>query len=115
MSYDVSLISKKAEKCPTCGHDPSGAETYFSANHTSNTAGMWRHAGCDIAEFDGKLASELGASLKVAIDAMRANPGLYKPMEPDNGWGTYESTLKFMINVLLACESNPDAEVHVWR
>lgn len=114
MSYDVSLYTASAPKCPTCGHEPE-REEHFSANHTSNTACMWYEAGCDIASFDGRCAKDLAASLRPAIDAMEADPGKYEPMEPENGWGSYESTLRFMRKILDACDEHPNATVSVWR
>lgn len=105
MSYDVYLVV-------TAG----GPEhTIFNANHTSNTARMWRKAGADLAEFDGQSARDLAMALILATAHMKAHPDYYKTMEPDNGWGDYDSTLEFLNEILAACQENPKAIVRIWR
>jgi len=76
---------------------------------------MWRKAGCDLAEFDGKPASELGPAAARAIAAITAEPETYQPMEPNNGWGTVPSTVKFLVDIWVACAEYPEATVSVSR
>ena len=112
MSYDVSLHIGPPKPCPTCGHSAleSGKEV-FTANHTSNTAGMWRKAGCDLASYNGKLASQLAGELGPAILKIELNPVAYREFEPDNGWGTVLSTLSFLREIYSACLEHPGTVV----
>lgn len=105
MSYDVYLEVT----------DKGVTEDVFERNHTSNTARMWRAAGCDLAEYDGKPASELGPAIARAIAAIVTEPAKYQPMEPSNGWGTLRSTLHFLMAIWEACADWPDATVRVSR
>lgn len=107
MSYDVYL-----ELGDKTGYDNLYA---WERNHTSNTAGMWRAAGCDIAAFDGKPASELGPAAARALAAIVTEPEKYRPMEPSNGWGSLSSTVHFLLAIWEACEEWPETTVRVSR
>lgn len=106
MSYDVDLMI-----------DTGGPEmvSVYSRNHTSNTSGMWRAAGCDIAEFHDKPASEFAAALAPAIEKLKATPEEFRQYEPANRWGTLDSTIEFLSDLLDACEKHPKTTVSVWR
>ena len=106
MSYDVSLYV----------FDAKGKKHYlYDTNHTSNTARMWRDAGCDLAEFHGKTAAELARDLAPAVFTMRARPSHYEEMNPENGWGSYQSTLEFLSGILDMSERWPQAWVYISR
>lgn len=116
MSYDVALMVGSQTPCPTCGHSAfEGGKEVYSRNHTSNTAQMWRDAGCDLAEFDGKLAFELADSLQQAISKIEASPDDYRKYEPSNGWGDLDTTLAFLRGIYEACTVHPRAVVRVWH
>lgn len=106
MSYDVDLTIDTGSGEPV---------SVWSRNHTSNTARMWRAAGCDLAEFDGKPASELTPVVTAAITDMCAHPGAYRTMNPPNGWGDYESTLEFLRAIRDACMDHSLTTVRVSR
>jgi hypothetical protein len=106
MSYDVYLEVDAG--------GPETVEAYWR-NHTSNTAGMWRAAGVDIAECHGRPASQMAEGLAVAIEAIKADPEAYRQYEPGNGWGTVETTLSFLGDLLDACIRYPRATVRVSR
>jgi hypothetical protein len=93
----------------------SGSVYCYDSNHTSNTAIMWRTAGCDIAAFHDKSAREFGAALSLAIDDIEFRPGYYAQWNPENGWGNVETTLDFLRGLRRACEAYPLAEVRVSR
>ncbi len=103
MSYDVSI------ECPTCGTE------VVDENHTSNTATMWRSAGCDLAEFDGKKVHELLPSLDKAIKTIAENRVLFSNFEASNGWGTLDSTLRFLRAIRDGAENVRDGIVRVHR
>jgi hypothetical protein len=80
-----------------------------SVNHTHNTNGMWRLAGLELKEADGKLAAEVGPLVTAAVGWMLDNESLCRPMEPPNGWGTYESTVSALERVAELCADHPKA------
>lgn len=104
MSYDVYL------EVDAGGPEP--IEAYWR-NHTSNTAGMWRKAGLDIRACSGVGAAQFAEGLAGALTAMRESPSDYLPMNPPNGWGSYETTLEFLGDLLGACQMYPRATVRV--
>jgi predicted HD phosphohydrolase len=112
MSYDVSL-----ETTTTTGTGPESKAELYWANMTSNVAPMWRKAGCDLAEFDGKPAADLAAALPSAIAHMTdpANQAEYLAMEPDNGWGHVSTTVLFLTKLLIACREHPQSVVIISR
>lgn len=106
MSYDVWLVE-----------DQDGAEReMWWRNHTSNTAKMWHlamersgHPGMAIWDTGGMRGSEAGAVLEDALGDMQAYSPLYEPMNPPNGWGSYESAMQFLWETVEACRRYPDA------
>lgn len=106
MSYDVALL------VDTGGEEPTEVTW---RNHTSNTSRMWRQAGCDIADFDGKPATEFHAALTVAIQAISSDPLAYSDFEPENRWGTVTTTLAFLRQLQADCAAHPEAVVEVSR
>lgn len=106
MSYDVYL--------EVDGGGPDSVEAYWR-NHTSNTAVMWREAGCDVADFDGAEAWAFARSLGRAVRDIEERPDHYAKWNPSNGWGSVETTLAFLRDLLDACERFPKAKVRVSR
>lgn len=105
MSYDVSLEIDT-------GRQQHVVEEF---NHTSNTAQMWREAGCNLAAYDGVPARWMVQPLARAITEIQSNRDHYLRMEPENGWGTVESTVKFLTDLWTACVQHPSATVRVCR
>lgn len=60
-------------------------------------------------------AWEIISKLKEGIEELKSNPEKYKKYNPDNGWGNYESLLKFAEEYLKACENYPNAIIGVSR
>lgn len=105
MSYDVSLMADT-------GGEPV---TVWSYNHTSNTRAMWIAAGCDIAAFDGCSAAALSTAAYEALTLIALRPDAYRHMEPDNKWGTVESTKDFLRAIAEAGKKYPRTTVRVDR
>lgn len=106
MSYDVDL------------HVWSGPGAYavpFASNYTSNGARMWRAAGCDLAEFDGRPASELAPVAAAAAAEIAAHPSKYRDLEPDNGWGSMAGVIEYLGEIAEACALHQFAVVRVSR
>lgn len=101
MSYDVSLTGWGVQ--------------LESWNMTSNVAPMWRHAGADLATFNGKLAGDVLPSLEEAVARMERYPNTYRKMNPTNGWGDYDSCLGFLRDLVTGFAEQPRAVVLVDR
>lgn len=97
MSYDVYLELD------------GGAGEY--AEVCWRTAVMWREAGCDIAEYDGRSARDFGEALHGAIVEIESRPRHYAQWNPPN----VESTLEFLRELQAACVRFPAARVVVSR
>jgi hypothetical protein len=120
MSWNVYLM------VDTGGPEP--AVVADVGNHTTNTAGMWDHAWRvsgdpfwgDWTSFgdylatkpEGWLAGDITANI---LKEMLKNPDTYRALNPDNGWGSYESALKFLFEIRLACALHPNAYVSLSR
>jgi hypothetical protein len=106
MSYDIYLT------IDTGGDEPAFLTDW---NYTSNCGPMWRTAGPDLAEFDGKTAVECLPILDAAIAELRANPAKYIAMNPENGWGSYEGLLPDLDDLAEQFRRHPKATVEVSR
>lgn len=82
---------------------------------TSSASPMWRHAGADLAGFDGKTAAECTPILDAAVRRMLADPGTYRSMDAPNGWGTYDQLMPHLAELLRAMQTHPATTVGVWR
>lgn len=88
-----------------CGFEET---TIDSINMTSNVAPMWRLAGADLREMRGKPAAEVKIILATAVRNMLAEPEKYRALNPENGWGDYESCVKYLVDLaIMAGEVDP--------
>lgn len=108
MSYDIHLEADLGGPAPI----PIWA---YDWNYTTNCAPMWRAAGANLAEFDGKPAGECAEILRDAIAELVANPEKYRAMDPENGWGSYDSLLPALRKLLEGFDEAPRAIVRVSR
>lgn len=107
MSYDVSLGTYVRDRW--YGIVDVG-------NMTSNVAGMWRLASPDtdgLAGLHGMMAEKAVQPLSQAVLRMRADPEAYVPMEPSNGWGSYQGAMDFMDRILKACRKHPALTIYI--
>lgn len=117
MSYDVSLYTP-GKLCAACGHQPDQIN-HFDRNHTSNCSQMWDEAGIELRKYayrddeHAAKAAELIPDLERAVTTMKAEPERFRAMNPENGWGSYESALSFISAILAACREYPEALVYV--
>lgn len=84
-------------------------------NYTHNVTGMWREAGVYDALYmsDGKKAKDIIPELQKGIKHMQENPLEYQSMNPDNGWGSYESALPWLIEFYEKCLEYPESVIGV--
>lgn len=108
MSYDIYLT------VDTGGPEPAYLGD-MDWNFTSNVSPMWREAGADLAEFDGKVAGECAPTLRQAITLMEADPDRFRAMDSPNGWGTYEHLMPRLRVLAEWFERHPKATVEVSR
>ena len=95
-------------------------DVVYSDNITHNLGVMACEAGLYDAlwrpeEFGYRKAEDLIKTLQEGLQRLRDEPERYRRFNPDNGWGDYETLLKFVENYLRACEAQPEANVSVWR
>jgi hypothetical protein len=89
--------------------------TVYSGNYTHNVAKMWELAGVyeSLYNSNGRRANEILLNLKVGIKKMEKSPEEFKKLNPENGWGDYDSALGFLKEIALACEENPDGKIYI--
>lgn len=108
MSYDISFKAKL-----------EGADQWVYVgpewiNHTSNTAAMIKEVcGSYPSAWNGMRCSELLPVLTAGCKELRAYSQKYRQFEPENGWGTVETTLEFLDAIRKACEQYPTAVLEV--
>ena len=108
---------------PTMGGDGEIVEEtneVFDANITHNLNTMAMKAGIYLHlwrpdEINITKANELIEPLRQGLHQLKLEPDVYKELNPENGWGTYEQLVKFVENYLNACYQYPDANVNVSR
>ena len=105
MSLDICLI----KTMPTEVH---------SQNITHNLGKMAGEAGIYQAlwhpeEAGITTAKQLIAPLSEAIVMMSVDPARFKKHNPENGWGSYEGFVPWLVQLRDACTENPDATVEV--
>lgn len=106
MSYDIDL---------EIGTGGDESVTVYTWNYTSNCAPMWRAAGADLAEFDGRPASACAPILAAALTELRAHPATYQELNPPNGWGSYDSLVEALDQLRVAMNTHPATTVRVCR
>lgn len=94
--------------------------TVFEANYTHNVTKMAAAAGIYEAvwrpeEKGYTMAGHLIIPLREGIAKMEADPAKFIALNPENGWGSYETFLPWLKEYLAACEENMDAKIGVSR
>ena len=107
MSLDISL------------HEISRHSVYES-NITHNLTTMAEALGVYQAiwrpeEVGIKYAKDLIPLLEQKLMELVLGKKEYEQYNPSNGWGSYESFVKFLQNLLTACNEHPEAEIEVDR
>ena len=108
MSYDISFKAKL-----------EGVDQWVYVgdnwiNHTSNTAAMIKEVcGSYPSEWNGKRCSDMYSILMQGTSLLNLQPSKYRQFEPDNKWGTVESTIEFLMNIADNCDKYPTAIIEV--
>jgi len=105
MSWDVYLHKKKWMD-----------DEIDVGNMTWNVSPMYNKA-MNIESLDkalnGKKCNEVLPLLIKGRQKMIDNPEIYKKMNPPNGWGSYESAILFLGDIIIACEKHKDYKIEV--
>lgn len=106
MSYDVALT------IDTGGDEP--AVVADCGNMTSNVAPVWRQAGADLDEFDGRLARNCVDAVSAARRNLMRSPRSFDHLVRGNGsWGTVESAIDYLTRLERDFLAHPNATVAV--
>lgn len=108
------------EPCVLVGDDTAVTKEVYSANVTHNLGGMARAAGiydcCWRPDENGLTkARQLIEPLSIGLSLLKREPDRFIPLNPENGWGTYDGFVSWVEDYLAACCQWPDATVSVWR
>ena len=111
---------KRHPDCEPAAFVQQSGSQVFESNITHNLGPMARAAGVYDCCWrpDGHemtKALHLIRPLRIGIAAMETDPGKFRAMNPDNGWGNYGGLLRFCRDYLEACLAYPDADVTVSR
>jgi hypothetical protein len=112
VSLDVYLTTET-----TAGGSEPRREHLYERNITHNMSKMWNKAGVwdALYESHGKQAKDIIATLENGVADMAMKKGEYLPLNPENGWGSYEGALDFLSDYLAACKEYPLATIGVSR
>ena len=116
MSWDVSIERHRMthEVCSWCeGHEQDDGQDKWEVNITYNVARMLMRAGIHPKVLDGMSVTEALLIVKNGYAVMHDNPSYFDQFVPQNGWGTVETTLTAISELLNALEhgSHPDDKV----
>ena len=106
MSYDIWLEIDT-------GNPEGPAPVTDWINYTSNCSGMWTEAlgGEGLRDLQGMAGADAAPLLNDAIKDMAAHPQTYEPMAPENGWGSYDGALNYLIRIREMCMEHPLATI----
>lgn len=90
----------------------------YDANYTHNITEMADEAGVYEALWHPDRAgiteaAQLIPILESGISAMRGDPARFKKHNPENGWGSYDTFVPWLENLLAACQENTGASIEV--
>ena len=66
-----------------------------------------------LSDLDGVIAKEVSKILGLACIEMAENRKEYIEMNPENGWGDYDSWLEYLRNIELQCLKHPNTKLSV--
>lgn len=83
-------------------------------SHTSATGNMIKEVcGSYPSAWNGRKCKDILPILKQGISLLSSFPYNYREYEPENSWGTVETTLKFLEKIAANCEEYPTALIEV--
>lgn len=93
----------------------TSVDVWSSDNVTHNLTPMWREAGCYEALYrsDGATAESVVDCLDRALADMTARPAVFRSLNPENGWGSYEGAIRFLRSTIVGFNRYPKALIRV--
>ena len=90
---------------------------FFSKNITHNMGEMAKEAGIYgvLWHAENKKAKDIITTLEKGFNKLNKNPAYFEKFNPSNGWGNYESFMRFVIEVLEACKKYPNSYIEISR
>lgn len=117
MSLDVTLYLEIDVGAPELQY-----VCFFDSNYTHNCASMAREAGLykyvwrpEECEPPIEFAKDLIEHLRSGIARMEDDPERFTRLNPENGWGSYETFLPWLREYLAACIKYPKARIAASR
>ena len=105
--------------------DVGGSEphivTLWQASYTHNcntmaeAAGIYKHVWRPEELSEIKTAADLIEPLRAGIQRMEDDPMRFIALNPENGWGSYETFLPWLKQYLAACIEYPKATIDASR
>lgn len=107
MSYDVSLEIETGAG--------NWAEVAEVGNITYNVSPMFRKALAPdgLRGLDGHRAGECLRDLDAGVIHMTTYPAEYRELNPPNGWGNYEDTLRFLRRLRDLVKAHPATTIRI--
>jgi hypothetical protein len=87
----------------------------FEANVTYNVGRMLRRAGIHPRLMDGMKPDIAVEVIGNAVSVMVENREYFRQFEPDNGWGTVETTLKALTELYHYLQKCPEHYIVRWH
>lgn len=108
------------EPVTACPRDGGETTVVWHRNITHNLGRMAEAAGLYHAlwrpeEIGATHAHMLVGRLEEGIRKLTSDPDRFTPLNPANGWGTYEQLVDFTRSFLAACNAHPDCTVYACR
>lgn len=103
----------------TGGSEPHRVELYWAnithnLNRMAQEAGVYQHLWRP-EEIGIERAEQLIEPLTKALETLKAEPGRFTALNPENGWGSYDGFVPWIERYLAACKEHPKARVGVCR
>lgn len=100
--------------------DPDYIGASFSANITHNLNAMAKEAGIYEAcwrpeEIGVTTAAQLIPLLEAGLALLKSDRPRFEAFNPENGWGTYENLVSWVVEYIYACKQHPDHIISVSR
>lgn len=107
MGLDLSL------SCRHCGQTP-----FDSFNCTYNLSPMWEKIFPDHKKMLPIDDMQAGSSLPMlysCLHELMKDPDKFKKLNPENGWGSYDTLLALIIKLIDAAKAQPEFVWRAWR
>jgi hypothetical protein len=89
-------------------------EVCESINHTSNTGKMWAIAlGIPLGDLHHMECRNAADILHKGVKYMRENKEELEKLNPENGWGDYDTALEFLTEIRDMADAHPKARLDI--